>query len=231
MTAPFLRLLPAALLFWSVPPLFGALWLIVQFRRIAETGAGDAAMTMRLSAGVAGLLWLGTLVLLTVTVALMRWERRLRIEAESAEAAASPDANPGGSASQAPSWHAAVLVASSLLMIPAGLTMWSASSSTRLVASAVMAISDAEALGTQQEMDLGPITRVISARLIIATGLGGFTSVTLVGFIFVNLLLIQPAPGVRLLPRYSRVAAGLVTAAAAIALISIGAHLVRLFRA
>jgi hypothetical protein len=231
MTAPFLRLLPAALLFWTLPAAVGAWRLIAGFRRIAEMQVGGTMVPIRLSMGVAGLLWLGTLVVLTAAVGLMLWERSLRLEPDRPGSGVGGDVPSVPSASGAPAWHAPVLIASSLAVIPAGLAMYCAFSVTTLLPSAAMAISVGRALGAEPDFDLMALSRVISARLIIATGLGGLTSLGLVALTLVNVFLMRPAPAMTLLPRYSRVAAGLVTAAAAIALISIGAHLVRLFRA
>jgi hypothetical protein len=210
--------LPAALVLWLLPAIFGAWRMVAGFRQIAESGAGGTVVPMRLSIGVAGLLWIGSFVLAVAIVALAVWQRRVWRVDELLEPPPEPLA-------PAPAWHAAALIVSSLAVVPVALVVFLTYSVTRLVPQTAMAIGVGKALGAVPNVDLARTSQMISARLLLAIGLGALTAMALVGFQCLNLFAIRPAPGSRVLERYTWFVAAAVGMAVAGALVALTLHL------
>jgi hypothetical protein len=198
--APLLRLLPAALLLWVVPAGVGALRIILGFRQIADNpAAGTSTVAIRLVTGVAGLLWIGSALLLVAILGLAIWQRRWEREHP-------VDATPPVS----PAWQGVVLVLVSLTILPAALVVYSTYSVTDLVAHGAMATRAVTLTAAPPGIDLQALTTAISNRLILSVTLGALTAAALAGFQLLNLFAIRPPASARLLQRTQWVIAAAV---------------------
>lgn len=215
MNAPLLRLLPTALLLWVVPAAAGAFRLILGFRRIAENpAAGTAVVAIRHATAVAGLIWIGSAVLLVAVLGLVIWQRYL--EREQAADATSPSSL---------AWQSVVLVLASLTALPAALVVYSTYSATDLVVQGAMMTRAIAPTVAPPDIDLQALTTAVSNRLVLSVTLGTLTAAALAGFQLLNLFAIRPPAGARLLQRTQWVVAAAVLGCAVGSIAVLSLHL------
>jgi uncharacterized membrane protein YuzA (DUF378 family) len=227
-----LRVLPAALLFLTVPAASSGYWIMHAFREIDARGAGGEAAMSRLLGSVSGAMLLASLAL-AGTMAIAAMMRGAGVQSSRAttlgiaDASSSPMPEPVSTLDGAPRFGAerrppsdptrafqsrgvprVFALMTPLAILPAMIVAILTADVGSMIVQAKHAVTGPNPSTQVAGMDLAEISRWVSVRLIVIVGAGAGGSIGLVLLSLVNMLPFRQAvgPGTVL---YSRIAAAL----------------------
>ena len=213
-----LRVLPAALLFLTVPAASSGYWIIHEFREIGAQGSGGEAAVSRLLGSVSGTMLLASLALAgTMAIAAMMRGAGAQSSRTTtlaiADASSSPMPEPVSTvdparAVQSRSVPRVFALMTPIAIVPAIIVAILIADVGSMIVAAKNGLSGPNPSTQVAGMDLAHVSQWISVRLIVIVGVGAGGSIGLVLLSLVNMLPFRQAvgPGTVL---YSRIAATL----------------------
>jgi uncharacterized membrane protein YuzA (DUF378 family) len=213
-----LRVLPAALLFLTVPAASSGYWMIHEFREISARGSGGEAAVSRLLGSVSGAMLLASLALAgTMAIAAMMRGAGVRSSRATtlriADASSSPMPEPVSTvdptrASQSGGVPRVFALMTPIAIVPALIVAILIADVGSMIVAAKNGLSGPNPSRQVAGMDLADVSQWISVRLIVIVGAGSAGSIGLLLLSLVNMLPFRQAvgPGTVL---YSRIAAAL----------------------
>ena len=217
-----LRVLPAALLFLTVPAASSGYWIIHEFREIGARGSGGEAAISGLLASVSGAMLLASLALAgTMAIAAMmrgtgvQSSRAMTLGIADASSNPMPEPVPTVDPTRVQSGGVPRVFAlmTPIAIVPAIIVAILIADVGSMIVAAKSGLSGPNPSTQIAGMDLADVSQWISVRLIVIVGAGAGASIGLVLLSLVNMLPFRQAvgPGTVL---YSRIAAALTGVAA-----------------